>query len=399
MQFGRRSLSAALGAIALLAWSPASAAENEIVVGLAIAQSGIIQPYDADGIRMALLWIDETNANGGLLGKKLRVVQADTKSDRAEGVRAGQAVLREGASLVIVSCDYDYGAPSALQAQRAGVISVSLCAGDPKMGVLGIGNLAFTASNAAQAEGAALAQFSLNEKKWTTGYVLLDDSVEYDKSLCAGYEWLFPLKGGKIVGKDTFKTGDPTIAPQITRLAALMKTEKVESIMLCSYTPGGPAAIKQLRAAGINLPIMTGVGMDGTFWHAAVPGLSDFYVAVQASIFGDPRPAVEAITSKFKAKYATGPINQQAYPIYAWLQLWAKAVSKVKSVDGKAVTAEIETYQNEPTALGPRSFSRELHIQATVPLVINEIMAGKGRAVTIVEAPAVPRDVLYRLKK
>lgn len=377
----------------------ARAASDDIVIGFATAQSGPEVPYDADGSRMAQLWIDETNAAGGLNGKKLRAVFADTKSDRTEGAKAGQAVLRDGAAVVVVTCDYDYGSPAALQAQRAGVISVSICAGDPKMGPLGVGNLAFSASNTAQAEGAALAQFAAETKKFSTGYVLLDDSIEYDKSLCAGYEWLFPLKGGKIAGRDTFKNADPTIAAQITRLATLMKSEKVEMIMFCSYSPGGPSAIRQLRAAGIDLPIMTGVGLDGTYWLGAVPNLSEYYVAVQASIFPDPRASVEAVKAKFKAKYGAEPINQHAYPIYAWFQLWAKAVAKTKTTDGKAVVAEMETYKKEDTALGPRSFSKDLHIQATVPLVINEFTDGKGKATVVVEAPDVPRDVLYRLKK
>ena len=372
---------------------------QEIVVGFAVAQSGFMVPYDADGIRMAKLWIEQINARGGLLGQKLKIAEADTKSDRTEGAKAGQAVLREGADLVVVTCDYDYGAPAALQAQRAGVISVSICAGDVKMGVIGVGPLAFSASSSAQSEGAALALFAAETKKFETSYILLDDSVEYDKSLCAGFEWMYPLKGGRIVGKDTFKNGDPSIATQITRLANLMKTEKVENIILCSYTPGGPSALRQLRAAGIELPVMTGVGMDGTFWLNSVPGLKEFYVAVQASIFGDPRPTVVALREAFEAKYGVPPINQHAYPIYAWLELWARAVNNVGSTDAKAVVAEMETFTREPTALGPRSFSKDLHIQVALPLVINQITEGTGKVVATIEVPEIPRDVLYRIQK
>lgn len=387
-----------LPAVAGLLFANAACADD-IVIGFATAESGFLTPYDSDGVRMANLWIEQTNAKGGLLGRKLKAVTADTKSDRAEGAKAGQAVLRDGASLVVVSCDYDYGAPAALQAQRAGVIAVSICAGDPKMGVMGVGNLAFSASSTAQSEGAALAQFALGDKKFTTGYVLLDDSVEYDKSLCTGYEWMFQQKGGQIVGRDTFKNADPSVASQITRLANAMKTGKVEMIMLCSYTPGGPSAIRQIRAAGIELPIMTGVGMDGTFWLASVPHLKEFYVAVQASIFGDPRPTVNALTEAFKAKYGAAPINQHAYPIYAWLELWARAAVKTGTIDAKPVVAEMETYRRAPTSLGPRSFSKDLHIQASLPLVINQITDGTGKVVATEEVPDIPRDVLYRLKK
>jgi branched-chain amino acid transport system substrate-binding protein len=376
-----------------------SANAQDIVVGFATAESGFLTPYDSDGVRMANLWIEQTNAKGGLLGRKIKAVNADTKSDRAEGAKAGQAVLRDGASVVVVTCDYDYGAPAALQAQRAGMIAVSICAGDPKFGVMGVGNLAFSASSTAQSEGAALAQFAIDDKKFTTGYVLLDDSVEYDKSLCAGYDWMFQQKGGKIVGRDTFKNADPSVASQITRLANTMKAGRVDMIMFCSYSPGGPSAIRQIRAAGIELPLMTGVGLDGAFWLASVPKLKEFYVAVQASIFGDPRPTVNAITEAFKAKYGAAPINQHAYPIYAWFELWARAVTKTKSIDAKTVVAELETYKREPTSLGPRSFSKELHIQAALPLVINQITEGAGKVVATADVPEIPRDVLYRLKK
>ena len=384
-------------AAAVLFAGPANA--QDIVIGFATAESGFLTPYDSDGVRMANLWIEQTNAKGGLLGRKLKAVNADTKSDRAEGAKAGQAVLRDGASVVVVTCDYDYGAPAALQAQRAGMIAVSICAGDPKFGVMGVGNLAFSASSTAQSEGAALAQFAIDDKKFTTGYILLDDSVEYDKSLCAGYEWMFQQKGGKIVGRDTFKNADPSVASQITRLSNTMKAGTVDMIMFCSYSPGGPSAIRQIRAAGIEVPLMTGVGLDGAFWLASVPKLKEFYVAVQASIFGDPRPTVNAITDAFKAKYGAAPINQHAYPIYAWFELWARAVARTKTIDAKAVVAELETYKREPTSLGPRSFSKELHIQAALPLVINQITEGTGKVVATADVPEIPRDVLYRLKK
>ena len=66
---------------------------------------------------------------------------ADTKTDQAEGAKAGLAVLDKGADLVIVSCDYDFGAPAALQAQSAGKVSFFLCAESIKAGIPGVGPL------------------------------------------------------------------------------------------------------------------------------------------------------------------------------------------------------------------------------------------------------------------
>ncbi len=72
-------------------------AADEIVVGFATAASGFMQAYDKPAQDAALIRIDEINKAGGLLGKKIKAVFADTKTDQAEGAKAGLAVLDQGA--------------------------------------------------------------------------------------------------------------------------------------------------------------------------------------------------------------------------------------------------------------------------------------------------------------
>jgi len=396
----RGALLAAVAGLALHGGIAPANAADDIVIGFSVALSGPMQAYDGDSTRMAKLFIDQTNAKGGLLGKKLVAVDADTKSDRAEGAKAGLAVVQAGAVLAFATCDYDYGAPSALQAQRAGIISAFLCAEDPKAGILGVGNLSFTASGAAQLQGAAAGEWAVEKKGWKTGYVLLDDSIEYDKSVCAGYDWLYPKKGGKIVGRDTFKNADASIASQVTRLANAIRDQKVDNVMLCTYEPGAAAAVRQIRAAGITVPILNGSSVDGNYWLAAAPGLTDFYIAVQAAVIGDPRPDVTALADAFKAKYGSLPASQYAFPVYAFLQVWAKAVTETGTTDPKTVVAKMETYTDVPTVLGPRSFSKKLHIQTKIPMMIEEVVDGADKVVDSQKlSDEVPNDVLYRLKK
>jgi branched-chain amino acid transport system substrate-binding protein len=398
----RISLVAAVVAGSVLMGSPARvvAADDDIVMGFAVAQSGPMEAYDGDATNMAALWIDQTNAKGGLLGKKLRAVYADTKSDRVEGTRAGQDVVRQGAKVVFATADYDYGAPAALQAQKAGVISVFVGASDPKAGVVGVGPYSFTAEKAGQLEGATVADWGYEKKGYRTGYVLLDDAIEYDKSVCAGFDWAFEKSGGKIVGRDTFKNADPSISSQVTRLSNAIRDSKVDVVMLCTYQPGGSSAVRQLRSAGIKLPILNGSSMDGSYWISAVPGLDEFYVPVQALAADDPRPDVAQLIKDYTAKYGKPPTTQYAFPIYAWLQLWAKAVTEAKTTDAKPVVAIMEKYKDESTVLGPRSFTPKLHIQTSIPLTITDTANGKQ---TVVEEwrikDEIPPAVLYRLKK
>lgn len=383
-----------------LAPVPRALAADDITLGMAVAYSGWMEAYDGDATKMAELWVEETNAKGGLLGKQIKIVSADTKTDRVEGAKAGKEMLDKGAEILLVSADYDYGAPAALQAQKAGIMSVFLGASDPKAGVLGVGPLSFTANNAAQLEGAVMAEWGYEKKNARKGYMLIDETIEYNKSICAGYEWMMPLKGGEVIGQDTFKGLDPTISSQITRLSDAIRTEGVDHIMLCSTNPGAASSVRQLRAAGVVLPIFSGTAMDGTYWVNSVPGLKDFYLPVQALVKDDPRPEVNAVTAAFEKKFGKPPTTQYAYPIYSFLQLWAEAVTKVGSTDSKEVVAVLNETKDAPTLIGPRSFTPKLHVQTQNPMFVVSFEGDKETAVeTWTISQTIPDAVLYRLKK
>ena len=90
-----KTLGLAAGFGALLASGPVWA--DDIVVGFATAESGFMQAYDKPAQDAAMIRIDEINKAGGLLGRQIKVVTADTKTDRAEGAKAGLEVLDKGA--------------------------------------------------------------------------------------------------------------------------------------------------------------------------------------------------------------------------------------------------------------------------------------------------------------
>ncbi len=366
----------ALGAFMLT--SPAAfAGGDKIVVGFATAASGFMQAYDKPAQDAAMIRIDEINKAGGLLGKQIEVVTADTKTDRAEGAKAGLEVLDKGAELVIVSCDYDFGSPAALAAESAGKVSFFLCAESIKAGIQGVGPHSFSASVLAAVQGATMAEWSYTKKNARSFYRLLDTWTEYNKGICDGFDYELPkLKDAQLVGSDTFKNEDASIAAQITRIKSLPK--EPDAIMLCTMMPGAVSAIKQIRAAGINSMILNGSGVSGSYWLSAVPDLSNFFVPDQGSIYGDdPNPDVNAFNAKYKAVTGGDPSSQYVYPGYVLIDVWAKAVERAKTTDADAVVAELEKMKDEPTLFGPRTFTSEIHHQNRGRYLITEVKNGK----------------------
>lgn len=384
----------AICVLALLALSAPAQAED-ITIGFAIAKSGWMEAYDTPAATAAKIRIDEINAAGGLLGRKIAVVEADTRTDRAGAAKAGLDLLDQGAQMMIVSCDYDFGAPAALVAEGEAMISFFLCAEDVKAGIQGVGPLSFSSSVLAPVQGATMAEWAHAKREARAAYVLEDTFIEYNKGICTGFEWMFPqLEGAAIVGRDSFKNDDASIAAQITRIKSL--GDEPDVIMLCSVMPGAAAAVRQIRAAGIDSLILNGSAVDGSYWLDATPGLSDFVLPVQGSIHGDdPRAEVEAFNRAYEAKTGARPASQYAYPGYVLIDLWAKAVERAGTVEGAAVTAELEKMSDEPTAFGPRSFSSELHHQNTALMQIVEISDGKPARIDEwrISQP-VPLDVL-----
>lgn len=357
--------------------APALADDERIVVGFATAETGFMQAYDKPAQDAAMIRISEINAAGGLLGKQIEVVNADTKTDRAEGAKAGLSVIDAGADMVVVSCDYDFGAPAALTAESAGLPSFFLCAESIKAGIQGVGPNSFSASVLAPVQGATMAEWAYNQKEARTFYRLLDTWTEYNKGICDGFDWMMPkLADASLVGEDTFLNEDASIAAQITRIKAL--PEEPDAIMLCTMMPGAVSAIKQIRAAGINSMILNGSGVDGSYWLSAVPDLSNFFTPVQGSVYGDdPNPAVNEFNAKFKEVTGGDPSTQYTYPGYVMIDVWAKAVERAGTTETSAVVAELEKMNNEPTLFGPRTFTSELHHQNQARYLIVETNAGK----------------------
>jgi len=385
---------AALGVASM--WTAALADDHEVVIGFAASYSGWMQAYSQPSTNAALIAIDDINAKGGLLGKKIRAVMADAKTDRAEGAKAGQKVLNDGAQMVAVDCDYDFGAPAALAAKNANKIAIFLCAESVLAGIQGVGKNAFSSSILAAVQGATIAEWGARNRGWETAYILLDTAIEYNKGVCYGFDWMWREKLGlEIMGHDVYKNDDASIAAQITRIKNLPSEPDI--IISCSYVPGGASALRQIRAAGIDSALAGGSSMSGTYWLDSVPDLSGHFVPEQASIYGDdPRPAVEEFNAKYEKRFGERPNSQYTYPGYLVVEMWARAVERAGTFDTDAVVAEMEKFKDEPFLIGTRTFTPMLHHQNYGPYLIVETTKGKPAVVeSFTISEPVPMDVLF----
>jgi branched-chain amino acid transport system substrate-binding protein len=387
------SITSSLSVCALgVALIGATAQAEEVIIGAAIAQSGVVAPYDEGPAQAMEVAVEEVNAKGGVLGKQLKIIYADTKSDIAYGGTAAQEVIDKGAQMVVVTCDYDFGSSAASVADSTGLIAFSTCAGDPKFGPSGIGPNAFTMATGAPGQAVAMAEWAYNVKGWRTGYVLMDTTIAFDATWADFFKrrWAELAGAEALLGEDTFGGEDPQIASQITRVKSLAK--QPDFIVLASFPPAGVSATRQLRAAGVNQPLLGSESWDGDYWLEGVPNLTEFYFVTYGSVFGnDPRPAVAEFMAKFEKKWGKPPVTSHAITGYSVIEAWTRAVEKAGTFNTDKVREALQSFSSEPLLAGPTTFNADQHINMQRDLLLMQVKDGKsGNIIQVVRAEKMP---------
>lgn len=355
------------------------------VVGI----TGLMASFDGPPVKAAQLAVDDINADGGIDGRKVELITIDTQTDVNQAGPAVQRAIDQGAELILAPCDFDSGAPVALAAQAAGLVAISDCAGAPAFGVQGIGPLAFTMGLAAPSEGAALAEWAYNEKGYRSAYVMLDTTLEYHKQVCSGFTDRWEELGGKVSGSDTFKNADSSIATQISDLEASAS----DVLMYCSFPPGGASGLRQIRSAGIDLPILSPQSFDGEYWKDAIPDLSNFFYTSYGSLNGDNQDtALNDLIKRYVEETGETPANANIVTGYSVIQAFKAAVEKAGTTEGTKVAVALESFKDEPLLIGPTTFSQDLHIDLTRPMLLMQIVDGVSsslKTITLAKPPTV----------
>lgn len=332
---------------------------DEIVIGAAIAKTGVLAPYDASVAAVEQL-VAETNEAGGIDGRMLRLIQADTRSDPQQAVIAAEKIVEGGADVMLVTCESLTGDAEAVVAEEHNMLNFTLCENAPGFGPPTGSHLSFSANPSLLSESSAGASF-LHGKGVKRPFLFRDTAYTYGKADCAGFEQTWKHLGGEIVGSADFKITDEIVAPQVAEL----KGTDADAVVMCSSPPGGAAAIKQIRDAGIEVPILASSGFDGTFWTKGIPNLEGIYFTSNGSIYDPPDPATGRLLRKLQRAEVDTDVSTNLLSAYAAGQLILAAIRESDSVDGAELAAVLEE-KPHPTIVGRVTYTPDNHYPARI---------------------------------
>jgi branched-chain amino acid transport system substrate-binding protein len=365
----RRAIAGGLGATVLAAAlaaapAPADAQTSEpIKIGFSMALTGPLAPNGKQALVGAQIWAEEVNAKGGLLGRKVELINYDDQSNPANVPGIYTKLLDvDKVDLVIGPYGTNLNAPAMPVIMQKGKFFISLFALDvnsefhyPKyFSFLPVGQNPRAAFN----EGFFQAAAAQNPKPQTVS--LVSEDAEFARNACEGARENAKEFGFKITYDKTFPPGTTDFSP----IVRAMQAANGDLAVVCSYPLSSVGIV--LSANELNfMPKMFGgsmVGLQATAFKDKLKSKLNGIVNYETWA-PSPKlltPAADEFFKKYQAR-AQG-IDPLGYYLggwgYAYFQVLGEAVEGAKSINDEKL-AEYAHSHPFKTIMGDVSFGKD----------------------------------------
>ena len=333
------------------------AAGDEIVIGANFELTGNHAQYGANANNGLKLAIKEANDAGGVNGKKIKVVEADAKSEAAESVNAATKLISDDKVIAIVG-----------PAVTANVIAESQVATDNGIPVIGPaatnpdvtvenGNVKpyiFRACFIDPQQSEVMAQFAAKDLNAKTAVLYIDSSSDYSKSLGKIFKEKFEADGGKVVMEEAFLAKDQDFKAALTKI----QTANADVIFVPAYYEEVGKIIKQARELGITSAILGTDGWDDTK-VVEIAGKDALNNTFFCTHYFDGDAEVQPFIEAYKKEYKTDP-NVFAALGYDAGKMLINSLER-GGEDSKKIRDSIETIKDLPVGTGKITMDAATH--------------------------------------
>lgn len=246
-----------MGAGLALSALPATAQDDGLIIGHAAAVTGLLAPYDGpDGVACRVAQINDA---GGILGKPVKLLTRDTKSDPVTAANVGQELIDAGADVLFGPPTDDGLIPIAGLALAQGIPVLAVGATQPAFPQASPENgyLVPYGDNASAAAAAELAYAAGHRK---AVLMIAHDVGAYSLVTPEYFAQAFERLGGQIVGRVAYHHGLADYTPQVTEIGNM--ADKPDMIFAAILMPDGGVLLRTLASADVNIPVYGTDGLD-----------------------------------------------------------------------------------------------------------------------------------------
>jgi len=317
------------------------AAGDTIKIGFMGALTGDVAMFGKPTLEGMKIAADEINAAGGIIGKKIEIIETDNRGDKQEGAAVAQKLINRD-NVVAILGDPTTGISKVVApiAQKAGVVMLSAGATGP--GLVEIGDYIFRDTLLDSVAIPACIDYFAHQLKYKKVAIITSDNNDYSVGFSQTFRDAAKAKGVEIVADEKVKDGDKDFSAQVTNI----KAKNPDVIFFSGYYTEGALIMKEARKQGLKTNMFGG---DGLFSPEFIKLGGEAVEGSMAALGFSPEqasPETAKFIETFKKKFngaLPGLFDAQGYD---GLMLLADAIKRAGSSDPKVFKTALAQTKN-----------------------------------------------------
>ncbi len=335
---------------------------DPIVIGAIVSATGPGSALGEQERNVLQMEEDLINAKGGVLGRPLKIVVEDDKSDPKEAVTAANKLLQQDKAVALIAATTSSSTLAVKEiAAQEGIPQIAMAAANDVTDKEPNQWIWRTPQKDALAVERAL-DYIANSLKVKKVAVLHDENA-FGSSGNAEIAKQAPGKGLEVVASESYKTNDTDMTAQLTKI----KGENPEVLVVWGTNPGPALAAKNMKQLGMTIPYVGSHGIaNRTFIELAGDAAEGVVfpggrLLVPSSIT-DPKQkeVTEAFIHDYEYTYSAQPNPFAGYAFEA-ITILADAITRAGSTDAAAIQLALNSTTGFPGPDGIYNYSATDH--------------------------------------
>jgi branched-chain amino acid transport system substrate-binding protein len=347
-------------------------AQGPITIGVSAPLSGANAYVGTDILNGLQLGIDQVNASGGVLGRKIQLVKVDDACDPGQAVSAVKKLISDKVPAVFgPGCSGAALAEMPLIASAQIPMLVSDASNAAITTMSGVGGNEFTWRINAD-DGVISGQFSKYISQRATSFMAIAENDDFGRGGVTVYQQSLPADGVKFLGAQYYAPGLADFRP----LLSAVQNVHPQALLLIMESKDAATLVRQIHELGLSYQIYGRGWLSSEFLTAlGDPSLANGIVGADFWAVG-MEPSFDAAYQK---AYGTPPPPDSAGPYNA-----AFVMAKAIQLGGGATSAAIErglSMVNMTLGWGKVQF--DSHHQAHPNIILEDISAGEVKILQV----------------
>lgn len=310
-------------------------------VGASLSLTGTYARTAADVANAYNLWVQETNANGGLLGCDVELTVLDDRSEPETGARLYERLITEDQVDLIIG-PYSSAVSGAMMpiAERHQMVNIAPMASSDELFQQGFEWSFQVITPASQYLDGAL---DIMEEEGLTTIAYYGEDTAFPSALLAGLQQVAPERGFEIVYNQLYPVGTTDFSAILSQIGAAQP----DAIFGGTYAQEAITSTGQMAELGVNAPIIAlTVGAAENEYGEAV---GENAQQIMGASHWEPSldtPGNQEFVDAYTAEFGREP-GYHAAGAYAGMKILQQAVEACECTDQQRIREEIINLQTE----------------------------------------------------